>query len=295
MDAAREALIIGWGLHALPEPASGNINRSVWRIPDGPLWLTHVTRPDALARMVRESDLLVRLAPAAGEHGLSTPEPLPTLDGHHVLLADDGAWRLTTHVAGSAPDPTELPMYPMLAAGVGLLHSRVLADLTADRAVAESSLTATLTEPQRLDLPTTEDMRAAVDLVTQCRNTVLGGPASLIHGDLHHPNLRVDGGLLVGLLDWEFASFDPPVLDLGPLVSTLVTRSGEGFGVVRSVVAEIADTYNAAGGASVTPEGLLAAAIARRLDSIDHHRRYSTPSARDEWRLEQVSHLLRLV
>ena len=69
-----------------------------------------------------------------------------------------------------------------------------------------------------------------------------GDPFSVVHGDPSPTNIRIDGDT-VGLLDWDEARIDSPLLDLGALPDAKVAGlSNEHFQLARraSVAWEVA-------------------------------------------------------
>ena len=65
----------------------------------------------------------------------------------------------------------------------------------------------------------------------------------IIHGDFSFPNIKIEGHS-IGVLDFEFVSRDPAVLDLATICLTLIMRSGFSNNVINEMIATCLDSYN---------------------------------------------------
>ena len=98
-------------------------------------------------------------------------------------------------------------------------------------------------------------------------------PTQLIHGDFSHPNLRVseEQSRLIGVIDFEFCSKDPVILDLATPILTLILRSD--YRKPERQIRTLVEAYESAAEESIELEDLLLALVVRRMDSYWYHRR----------------------
>lgn len=199
-------------------------------------------RPVAIRRTKRslpslawELQLLVDLDAA----GFLVPEPLPTVDGE---LQWQG-WNVQRWIEGQEPSTAE--HWRSVATTLRAIHrkfrgyrQRPGACGVLDLAVARRSVDADID-------------RTPADVVAACVahfDTYLEAQRSVIHGDLHPGNIRVDAAGRVGLLDWDEARVDVVDLDLSNLAVPVLT------GRRRQVAEAVADAWETLNGWVLEPD-----------------------------------------
>lgn len=199
-DLAR--LLEPWGPAEVEVEVSGLRNR-VWRVRlRGETCIARQNGRDASA-LDWELDLLQAL----DRHGFTVPLPIPTVSGQRRI----GGLVVFTFLQGREPEGRRDSQ--LVGDELRRLH-----DLLAGR-------------PQRPGFCTSHELLGTdiggdvdMSLLTPedaelCRNAWRQLPhraATVIHGDPSPTNIRIDGDT-VGLLDWDEARVDTPLLDLGAL------------------------------------------------------------------------------
>lgn len=163
------------------------------------------------------------------------PPAVPVARPLHASLdggPDDLPWALLPWIDGGPLDPDDHASARQLG--------RAVAAMTARRYPGEGPLVAPgRIEPwpfadgwrgfMRSRLPCVAE-RGGADLARAIEAALpdvepVGGPATLVHGDLRPSNLRVRGGQLRAILDWEFAHAGDPAGDHGHAVRHLTPRA----------------------------------------------------------------------
>ena len=277
-----EVLRNNWGITEPLQTDELGVNNTVWQV-GNQYWLCRYETED-LSRCQREVKFYEALRQRAMKESQRWffPEVVPVLSGELLLHTGDAIWRLTRHVPGQMPSPKQIELYNIIVAGLGSLH-RMLRDLEVDMSVAGSTvlddlsqnLTETLTLPMRsTDLdPDEKVIETAIGILSEGIERLHQLPTQLIHGDFSHPNLRVAGEQprLIGVIDFEFCSEDPVILDLATPILTLILRSDDEKPERR--IRTLVEAYEFAAEQSVELEDLLVALVGRRLDSYWYHRR----------------------
>jgi Ser/Thr protein kinase RdoA (MazF antagonist) len=301
--SASAALRAGWKIAASPRADDLGVNNRVWQV--GRRFWLHCYHPDDLPWRERQARLVEALGQVAAREGagLRVPQTVPPLGGGLFHRDEEGAWQLTHNVPGRRPDPLHGAEYPAVAAGLARLH-RLLARIDPSLAPAPTTLRGDLRanlarhRAESGDAAFAAMVEPAVERVEAWLPRLLSLPVQVIHGDFSHPNLKLAGrgaaAELTGVIDFEFCSADPAVLDLATVVLTLLLR-GPGGGADARIGAML-DAYAAAGGVEVGADDLWPALLARKLDSYWHHgeRARRDPAARPvaERQVEQLRRLL---
>lgn len=182
----------------------------------------------ALRRHPRESTRAdaeneLRVLELLHAHGIPVPEPVPADDGAFVV-DDEGTWSACVWIDGRPPDRDDAEV----AAGLG----RVLAEVHAIPESAGGGPSAALAqyadavrwggytlrsavEKLRASEPAASTAVAeCVSAVARHLDAVRPPPRrSLVHGDVHPLNVLV-GDRGIAVLDWAFARWDDPLVDL---------------------------------------------------------------------------------
>lgn len=171
------------------------------------------------ASAVALADLMDHLA----TEGLSTPTPVRTPDGAAITTWDDKPVMVKHYVAGTLESPLAPRHLPGVGAYLARLH-RVAAPPTVP--VGGRSLpsdwaeqlqgspgpdASEVVEPDAVEPEVVEVIAAAQRDEPRWRDL----PAGLIHGDLFDDNVVIASDDHIVVLDWETASVEPFVLDLG--------------------------------------------------------------------------------
>jgi aminoglycoside phosphotransferase (APT) family kinase protein len=220
--------------------------------------------PTKQADVRREAALLPLLAAA----GLPSP-PL-------LAFAEDADWSvaLTAALPGRnglqllADAPEALPaIFEALGPALATSHRALLRDALPHMALAERVAEAQAALASR-GLPQ--------PLYASLADALWQAPGGLVHGDVGLHNLLWDGQRL-SLLDWEWASLGPPLLDLAWLRWTIRWR-----GLPESLWRRFAASYAAAGGAAVLDPPALATLALGQIGLI-MVRVADQPAAYAEW------------
>ena len=119
----------------------------------------------------------------------------------------------------------------------------------------------------------------------------------LIHGDFSHPNIRIattGQPRIVSLLDFEFCSVDPPIMDLATLALTILLRSEEPD--PQQIIRQTISCYEESVQQTVSYELVKLAMLARKVDSYYYHRtRWERGDAPRELVQRQISQLKMIV
>lgn len=278
----------GWSLNVEARADEFGVNNKTWQIGDF-AWLARYKKDEA-ERVVREIKLYECLAAsqAADHDRILVPAVIRTPEGDALFTKGNEVWRLSAHMDGYTPSPEKAELYPVIANGLGLLHFK-LRKVPISLAVTSHSLIQTveadvtrmmnpawITDSNPVIRGIEEDyasiLTATVKKLSHTFNGITAMPLQLIHGDFTHPNMRIeeDSSRLVGMLDFEFCSVDPAILDLATVVLTLLTRSKLSEPARR--ITEVLMAYEEGGG-QVDRTMLEVAVMARKLDSYCYHRR----------------------
>lgn len=274
---AEQALSTGWRLDGRLTADTLGVNNQTWMVDSGQAryWLRRCTI-DEQAWRVRELALLEQIAQSGRirEFALAVPEVLSTVAGSHHFISDGFVWSVTRHIPGDMPDPSDLAVYPHLAQGMARLHA-LLATIAIDFTVAPSCIVDDLeynirTHDSQSDEPIL--VARSVEIVRTQLPSLRKAPAALIHGDFSHPNLRINRRSLelTGVLDFEFCSRDPAILDIATLLQTILVRSRASN--PRETIAATIRGYGDGAVGDVSRDLLRASVIARKLDSYWYHR-----------------------
>ncbi|RYG91645.1 MAG: aminoglycoside phosphotransferase family protein, partial [Alphaproteobacteria bacterium] len=272
-----------WGVSLPVRTVNGGVNKGTCQVGDT-WWLSRYDLSSA-DRALREAHLCRAIAASDrnGQPPLAVPATVPTQSGEDVLVANGAAWRITEHVPGESPDPTDLTLYPVLARGLSTFHN-IAGSLDAAHAVTETSLLEDLEHHIALltnaissrgtgnDHTLLEEAQKALE---PSLPRLHAEPKQLIHGDFSPPNLRISllqnrTRRMTGVLDLEYASWDPVILDVATLITTLIMRSGSAPPL--SCVEETLRAYQNAATFAFDASLLPAALLARKIDSYFHHR-----------------------
>lgn len=278
----------GWNLNVEAQAAELGVNNTTWQIGEH-AWLARYKKDEA-ERVVREIKLYEYLtdSQAADHDRILVPAVIRTTEGNSLFTNGDEIWRLSAHMDGYTPSPEKAELYPIIANGLGLLHSKlrkgplklavtshsivqtVEADLA--RMMNPSWVTEGNTIVRDMEEEYASVLTATVKKLSRTFTGITAMPLQLIHGDFTHPNMRIqeESSRLIGMLDFEFCSADPAILDLATIVLTLLTRSKLNEPARR--ITEILMAYEEGGG-QVDRTMLEVAIMARKLDSYGYHRR----------------------
>jgi aminoglycoside phosphotransferase (APT) family kinase protein len=173
-------------------------------------------------------------------HGVAAPRPIGT--GH----LPTGDYLMTTMIEGDVPSPWSRRGREVL--GAEPLRSRLPVQcaevLRAVHAVPVDSLRGVSGPAVVRPADELDRWRAVLEstafgedpLVRWClhlveRDLPEAVPSALVHGDFRLGNLVVDGGSLVGVLDWELATVGDPALDLALLMAPPVAADWDRCGL----------------------------------------------------------------
>jgi aminoglycoside phosphotransferase len=265
------------------------VNNTTWKV-GTEAWLARYNKNEA-NRVIRELDFYEYFSNTQirdPDTIIWVPEVIRTTRGER--LYDDGTylWKLSKHMDGIMPSQEKAELYPILANGLGRLH-RKLREIPTAYAVTSTPVVQTVKTyvseigniasniPKDSAIKDIEEenfplIKAAAQRLSANFNKLQELPVQLIHGDFTHPNLRIDKdqSKLIGVLDFEFCSADPALLDLASIVLTLLTRSK--LTEPAKLLAEILKAYEDGGGGHVDPAALKVAVLARKFDSFGYHR-----------------------
>ena len=284
------------------ERAVGGVNRAVFRAGDH--WLTAMPAASA-GRLERETSLcadLARQPPSLGWE-IRVPEPVTVVGGCLVIVEGALAWRLVSHVDGTAPSPADFAVYGGVGEAVSALH-RMLTGIPVALAVFPHPLTAALAAAvdewsassaanvaeswpgERAD-EVLHAAHRALKHVADRVEVVVTRDRQLVHNDLYFPNLLIDvDAHRVGILDWEFSCVDGPIVDLASLAIAALCRSGDPD---RGVVAvdEMISVYRG----RYRIDDVLACALALKVVSYWFHRSRAATGVGLDVALAQRAHL----
>ncbi|MGN7382678.1 Phosphotransferase enzyme family [Chlamydia abortus] len=288
INEVQKVLQAGWKIDLDVRMERIGVNNTTWQVGEV-AWLARYDK-DETNRVIRELDLYEYLSTkqlSDSDMMFFYPEVIRTTKGHR--LYDDGTylWKLSKNMIGVMPSQENAELYPILANGLGHFH-RKLREVPLDFAVTSTKLVQTVGAYVSMIGDISWDIcgdsaikaieeenilfikNAALQLSTNF-NKVRELPIQLIHGDFTHPNLRIkeDHTKLIGVLDLEFCSADPALLDLATVVLTLLTRSR--LSEPAKLLSEIIKAYEGGGG-YVDPATLEVAVLARKFDSYWYHR-----------------------
>lgn len=207
---------------------------------------------------------LVRTARFIATHGGETPQPIESRNGRFVELNRGRPVILKPYLETRRPPSPEMDRAEGVGALLASLHALPSPDFLPPRGrrIPDDAL-------EMLDGHRCQDLRNAIDCTrTNSFDAILGShPVALCHGDLMGDNiLELRDGRLVAI-DWETATVDSTVLDIG--IST-VTAVKHGI-PVPEFLEQLLDGYrSAAGVAPSLHEAIAATAYACVL--MSYHR-----------------------
>ncbi|MFC3965741.1 phosphotransferase [Nocardia jiangsuensis] len=158
---------------------------------------------------------LVQVTTALFEHGLPTAEIVPARDGRTVTEANARPAVLKRWIEGTVHDSLPVPLLGDAGATLASLH-RAPVDLP-----SLPRHTRRLSEQQEAEISRFTDhefadwLRTRLDRLRGDHGT---RPDTITHGDLFADNLIERPDHTLAVIDWETASLDDPLLDLGMAV-----------------------------------------------------------------------------
>jgi len=169
---------------------------------------------------------LARLLHHLGDEGVSTPSPLATSDGALIVDHEGRPVIVKPYVAGTCFDVLPEQLLPVTGAALAAIHA-LSVDGIPDVPLYGRRLPADAR--RRCDAFTDRDFAAwlissweSVDHITS-RDV----KAVLVHGDLFADNIVVGDDRELVILDWETASLDDPLIDLGMAIVGLCRIGGQ--------------------------------------------------------------------
>ena len=211
---------------------------------------------------------------------------------------------MTQHLSGKQPDPKKLNLYPDIATGLGRLHL-LLAKIPQNFYVADSNLLsdihchlAALSKTEfgkasEKDKDISDLLRFAFGRLNRGFPDLEKLNVQLIHGDFSHPNIRITTtgpSRIVSLLDFEFCSVDPPIMDLATLALTILLRSGASD--PQQIIRQAISCYEESVQQIVSYRLVKLAMLARKVDSYYYHRtRWERGNAPRELVQRQISQM----
>ncbi|MEU2102333.1 phosphotransferase [Nocardia sp. NPDC019255] len=227
---------------------------------------------------------LAELTQALHHNGFRTTEPIPTIDGHLTTTINGRPVMLKHWIEGHVLDP--LPDELLTDAGAALAHLHNLPDTIPNlpqRTRRLSRETETHTE-EFADREFADWITTRLDRVRDLHSTQ---PDTFTHGDLFADNIIVCPDNSLVILDWETASNDDPLLDLGMTVVGLI---GTAARLTTERVHRIIYGYNRIRHLGSTDQHLLPRMIEHAGLIIAFHRyyrhnvRYPNPDYADMYR-----------
>ena len=287
-----------WGLSTRFRAVEGQgVNTSVWMSSD---LVLRMFPDEQLDRRTRELALLSAIAPALKAAGYVVPLPFQTKRADEIWVEEGRAWELVSRIPGSPAVATNPATYEPIAKALADLHSS-LREARTSLAVSETSVIPFVRKRLTTDLngfpidlcETGSRTLSRMQVLEQMRR-------QLVHGDFTHPNIiMVDAGRVIGFIDFEFCTVDPPILDLAAVALTALLRSE--LAEWRSIVEGVLDAYLRSSSETFTLEDLHVAMHVRKLDSCFYHRdealgRHSSNSVfeRQEDQLRQLANAIQL-
>lgn len=286
-DNVQQVLQEGWRIDSAARIEEIGVNNSTWQV-GREAWLARYNK-DESDRVIRELLLYEYLSiNQDSELMLLVPKTIRTIKGDRIYDDETYLWKLSKHMKGIMPSQENAELYPIIAHGLGQFH-RNLREVPTDFAVTSTRLVQTvesyLSEVWNISWDILENsavrdieeenillIRTAAKRLMDKFYYLQQLPTQLIHGDFTHPNLRIkeDHTKLIGVLDFEFCSVDPAILDLASIVLTLLTRSN--LSDTSKVLLEVIKSYEDGAGWKIDPAVLELAVLARKLDSYWYHR-----------------------
>ncbi|MFG2143166.1 phosphotransferase [Streptomyces sp. NPDC048696] len=236
-------------------PLNGGMANSSYLVSclEGPHVLTVLDNHSA-----ESAQSLVRLLHHLSGEGVSTPAPLTRSDGTSVTGHEDRPVIVKPYVSGRCHDVLPVELLPAAGAALAAVHG-----LPVDGVPDVPLYGRRLPADARQRCATFPDREFAAWLTAAWRGvdhvTSREVKPVLVHGDLFADNIVVgeDGELVI--LDWETASFDDPLIDLGMAVVGLC-RVGAEFHAHRA--RRLVEGYaRAAKDTEIDPADLLDAAV----------------------------------
>ena len=157
---------------------------------------------------------LARIIRTAARLGLPTDRVVAGLDGDDVTMLGDRPYLLKELIPGRVRDPLPAELLPAAGELLARLHTLPPEELNLPVAARRLSAAHLAVAAGFADREFTAWMESRLAVVGRHEADRRWTPCA-IHGDLFADNLivRPDGGLSV--IDWETASLDDPLLDLG--------------------------------------------------------------------------------
>ena len=162
-----------------------------------------------------------------GERGWPVAVPIPSGAGRMVVVDEGRRYCLFPRLAGRRGSPGR-PRQPRSSAGSGRLHRDLAAVSVAGPPDAFPRILEMPADPawQRLDAlgdPVLSGLirRKLAEVRTAAGSAASGRPGvQLVHGDWHDGNMLYRGGTVSGILDFDFAHPDLPLVDVA--IATLI-------------------------------------------------------------------------
>jgi Ser/Thr protein kinase RdoA (MazF antagonist) len=278
-DAARWILARYWAEESPVERVEIGVNRWTWQV--GAERFLVSASVDRHAHTEREIALRGLLTP--DRFPWSIPRTVLTSEGRPLVRADEREWWVTTRVFGRHPDPASAADTGAVARALGHMHNALRALDPAGLRLADQPSAGWAPHARefvdehrsRLTSTDTHIVCAAADEFER-RWSSLAEPTQTVHGDPSLPNLMIhdtDRPVVTGILDWEEAAWDTPLIDLAATGLSVVFWSGRPD--LRSQLRHVLDEYQAAREAGWTEVDILTAMVGCKLESVVHHgRRY---------------------
>lgn len=296
---ANDVLIAAWGIDLNIEKIEVGLNKSTWKV--GQEFYLSSYKKDMLVGLTNEITIyrLLNTYMRKSSVQITCPTTIKTKYFENYFDDDTCLWKLAGRVKGEMPEPSHLALYPALACGLGHLHN-ALREVSAEYSPLTPSLIDDIERYVDLFKNSTREtfnlveeynlLEEATELIEKKIQLIKSQEPHLIHGDFSHPNLLIHNKLLVGVLDFEFASMDPGIMDLATLTLTLILRSGEKD--IEGIIDHMIDAYNHVTDSSCDKELLFISMVMRKYDSYFYHRKsFLKGDSSEEIVIRQVMHL----
>jgi Ser/Thr protein kinase RdoA (MazF antagonist) len=164
---------------------------------------------------------------------LLIPSPVPTESGEVAPMHSDFLWRLTRHIDGQHPAPTEPGTYDLMLNVLLRLHSAL--NSVSNRCPTPPEVVGRVRDrlselPQIISRSSIPDQERDILHEAACWlkpkiDRLSSLPARLVHGDWTPLNVVIGRDGLAGILDFEDCARGPAVLDVANMCSTLLMWS----------------------------------------------------------------------
>ena len=211
------------------------VGRTTWRVAQG-YWLTRCgnERAEAFRRECSLLQALAKISKADPGLLLIVPSLIPTRSGDVVSTHGDFLWRLTSHIDGLHPSPSDPATYDLMLNVVLRLHKAF--DSTSNQCPTLPDIVGRVRD-RLSQLPNTisrssfahkerDILHEAVHWLKPRLDRLSTVPARVVHGDWTPLNVLIRRDGWAGILDFEACGRGPAVLDFGNMCSTLLMWSG---------------------------------------------------------------------